>query len=175
MLGFGEYLCRLVLLVAEVEGEGDSISSLCTQITSAFSGPTEDPFSLVPMPKPASSPQSPATQGQPYIYSHSPAIQLKCFFNISLDTHFAACAFLFVGLFLVSDAVVNGSAPAFPAPPVSAAAAVAVNPPTLPPPLPARDTNPWAKVPTAPPAPAHPGKNAWSLFSSSPKISSRVI
>ncbi|KAK2843425.1 hypothetical protein Q7C36_011640 [Tachysurus vachellii] len=49
--------------VAEVEGEGDSISSLCTQITSAFSGPTEDPFSLVPMPKPASSPQSPAAQG----------------------------------------------------------------------------------------------------------------
>ncbi|XP_053488222.1 protein numb homolog isoform X1 [Ictalurus furcatus] len=99
--------------VAEVEGEGDSISALCTQITSAFSGPTEDPFSLVPMPKPASSPQSPAAQ-------------------------------------------VNGSAPAFLAPPVSAAAA-AVNPPTLPPPLPARDTNPWAKVPTAPPAPAHPG------------------
>ncbi|KAB5562275.1 hypothetical protein PHYPO_G00016040 [Pangasianodon hypophthalmus] len=99
--------------VAEVEGEGDSISSLCTQITSAFSGPTEDPFSLVPMPKPASSPQSPAPQ-------------------------------------------VNGSAPAFPTPPVSAAAA-AVIPPSLPPPLPARDTNPWAKVPTAPPAPAHPG------------------
>ncbi|KAI5616684.1 protein numb-like isoform X1 [Silurus asotus] len=102
--------------VAEVEGEGegDSISALCTQITSAFSGPTEDPFSLVPMPKPTSSPQSPAAQ-------------------------------------------VNGSAPAFPAPPVSAAAAVAVNPPVLPPPLPARDTNPWAKVPTAPPVPANPG------------------
>ncbi|KAG7328330.1 hypothetical protein KOW79_008274 [Hemibagrus wyckioides] len=105
--------------VAEVEGEGDSISSLCTQITSAFSGPTEDPFSLVPMPRPASSPQSPAAQ-------------------------------------------VNGSAPTFPAPPVSAAAAAAsatavINPPTLPPPLPARETNPWAKVPTAPPAPAHPG------------------
>nr|XP_046267959.1 protein numb homolog isoform X3 [Scatophagus argus] len=45
--------------VPEVEGEGDSISSLCTQITSAFSGPTEDPFSSAPMPKPASSPQSP--------------------------------------------------------------------------------------------------------------------
>ncbi|XP_060790323.1 protein numb homolog isoform X2 [Neoarius graeffei] len=102
--------------VAEVEGEGDSISSLCTQITSAFSGPTEDPFSLVRMPKPASSPQSPAAQA-------------------------------------------NGSAHAFPAPPVNVAAATAaaVNPPTLPPPLPARDTNPWAKVPSAPPAPAHPG------------------
>ncbi|XP_068436544.1 protein numb homolog isoform X2 [Clinocottus analis] len=45
--------------VAEVEGENDSISSLCTQITSAFSGPPEDPFSSAPMPKPASSPQSP--------------------------------------------------------------------------------------------------------------------
>ncbi|XP_037397591.1 protein numb homolog isoform X5 [Pygocentrus nattereri] len=49
--------------VPEVEGEGDSISSLCTQITSAFSGPPEDPFSSAPMPKPASSPQSPAAPG----------------------------------------------------------------------------------------------------------------
>nr|XP_046267962.1 protein numb homolog isoform X6 [Scatophagus argus] len=49
--------------VPEVEGEGDSISSLCTQITSAFSGPTEDPFSSAPMPKPASSPQSPVAPG----------------------------------------------------------------------------------------------------------------
>uniref|UniRef100_A0A3B3QHK1 Protein numb homolog n=1 Tax=Paramormyrops kingsleyae TaxID=1676925 RepID=A0A3B3QHK1_9TELE len=46
--------------VAEVEMEGDSISSLCTQITSTFSGPPEDPFSSAPMPKPTSSPQSPA-------------------------------------------------------------------------------------------------------------------
>ncbi|KAK5609213.1 hypothetical protein CRENBAI_014703 [Crenichthys baileyi] len=45
--------------VPEVEGEGDSISSLCTQIATAFSGPPEDPFSSAPMPKPASSPQSP--------------------------------------------------------------------------------------------------------------------
>ncbi|KAM7403618.1 hypothetical protein PAMA_004183 [Pampus argenteus] len=45
--------------VPEVEGEGDSISSLCSQITTAFSGPPEDPFSSAPMPKPASSPQSP--------------------------------------------------------------------------------------------------------------------
>ncbi|KAK6306820.1 hypothetical protein J4Q44_G00219680 [Coregonus suidteri] len=71
--------------VPEVEGEGDSISSLCTQITSAFSGPPEDPFSQAPMPRPASSPQSPVTP---------PGAQ--------------------------------------PAPP---------------PPLPARDTNPWAKTP----------------------------
>ncbi|XP_064811606.1 protein numb homolog [Oncorhynchus masou masou] len=45
--------------VPEMEGEGDSISSLCTQIASAFSGPPEDPFSQAPMPRPASSPQSP--------------------------------------------------------------------------------------------------------------------
>ncbi|XP_041120889.1 protein numb homolog isoform X4 [Polyodon spathula] len=49
--------------VPEVEGEADSISSLCTQITTAFSGPPEDPFSSAPMSKPASSPQSPAAQG----------------------------------------------------------------------------------------------------------------
>ncbi|XP_066525924.1 protein numb homolog isoform X2 [Hoplias malabaricus] len=100
--------------VPEVEGEGDSISSLCTQITSTFSAPPEDPFSSAPMPKPASSPQSPA-------------------------------------------APVNGSAPAFPAPAVT----VAANPPILPPPLPARDTNPWAKTPSAPPVSASTGSD-WS-------------
>ncbi|KAL4630390.1 hypothetical protein GN956_G15782 [Arapaima gigas] len=46
--------------VLEFESEGDSISSLCTQITSAFSSPPEDPFSSVPMPRPTSSPQSSA-------------------------------------------------------------------------------------------------------------------
>ncbi|KAM9777233.1 protein numb homolog [Neosynchiropus ocellatus] len=46
-------------VVPEVEGEGDSISTLCTQITSTFCRPPEDPFSSAPMPKPASSPQSP--------------------------------------------------------------------------------------------------------------------
>uniref|UniRef100_UPI003AAFB1F9 protein numb homolog isoform X2 n=1 Tax=Centroberyx gerrardi TaxID=166262 RepID=UPI003AAFB1F9 len=97
--------------VPEVEGESDSISSLCTQITTAFSGPPEDPFSSAPMPKPASSPQSPV-------------------------------------------APVNGTAPAF-----SVAAATA-NPPVLPPPLPARDTNPWAKTPAGAPASAQPGD--WS-------------
>ncbi|XP_041809579.1 protein numb homolog isoform X4 [Chelmon rostratus] len=99
--------------VPEVEGEGDSISSLCTQITSAFSGPPEDPFSSAPMPKPASSPQSPV-------------------------------------------APVNGTPPAFSVP-----AAATANPPVLPPALPARDTNPWAKTPAGAPAPAQPGSN-WS-------------
>ncbi|XP_072222032.1 protein numb homolog isoform X1 [Leuresthes tenuis] len=94
--------------VPEVEGESDSISSLCSKITTAFSGPTEDPFSSAPMPKPASSPQSPV-------------------------------------------APVNGTAPAF------SIAAATPNPPALPPALPARDTNPWAKNPAGAPASAQPG------------------
>ncbi|XP_060119287.1 protein numb homolog isoform X6 [Heteronotia binoei] len=51
--------------VPEVEGEADSISSLCSQITNAFSAPSEDPFSSAPMTKPvtAVAPQSPAVQG----------------------------------------------------------------------------------------------------------------
>lgn len=50
--------------VPEVEGEVDSISSLCSQITNAFSIPSEDPFSSAPMTKPvtAVAPQSPAFQ-----------------------------------------------------------------------------------------------------------------
>ncbi|XP_006000555.1 protein numb homolog isoform X2 [Latimeria chalumnae] len=48
--------------VPEVEGEADSISSLCSQITNAFSGPAEDPFSSAPMTKPAVAPPSPAAQ-----------------------------------------------------------------------------------------------------------------
>ncbi|XP_076002846.1 protein numb homolog isoform X2 [Genypterus blacodes] len=103
--------------VPEVEGEGDSISSLCSQITTAFSGPPEDPFSSAPMPKPTSPPQSPV-------------------------------------------APVNGTAPVFCVAAVAAAAAT-VNPPVLPPALPARDTNPWAKGPAGVPVLAHPG-NDWS-------------
>ncbi|XP_073923709.1 protein numb homolog isoform X7 [Castor canadensis] len=51
--------------VPEVEGEAESISSLCSQITNAFSTPSEDPFSSAPMTKPATvvAPQSPAFQG----------------------------------------------------------------------------------------------------------------
>ncbi|XP_077606912.1 protein numb homolog isoform X7 [Crocuta crocuta] len=51
--------------VPEVEGEAESISSLCSQITSAFSTPAEDPFSSAPMTKPVTviAPQSPAFQG----------------------------------------------------------------------------------------------------------------
>ncbi|XP_067413969.1 protein numb homolog isoform X3 [Emydura macquarii macquarii] len=50
--------------VPEVEGEMDSISSLCSQITNAFSAPSEDPFSSAPMTKPTTivAPQSPAVQ-----------------------------------------------------------------------------------------------------------------
>lgn len=50
--------------VPEVEGEAESISSLCSQITNAFSTPSEDPFSSAPMTKPVTVavPQSPAFQ-----------------------------------------------------------------------------------------------------------------
>ncbi|KAM9714073.1 protein numb homolog isoform 3-T6 [Dama dama] len=50
--------------VPEVEGEAESISSLCSQITNAFSTPSEDPFSSAPMTKPVTvvAPQSPAFQ-----------------------------------------------------------------------------------------------------------------
>uniref|UniRef100_A0A8C5Q617 Protein numb homolog n=1 Tax=Leptobrachium leishanense TaxID=445787 RepID=A0A8C5Q617_9ANUR len=48
--------------VAEMEGETDSISALCSQITSTFSGPPEDPFTSAPMPKPTT-PQSPPFEG----------------------------------------------------------------------------------------------------------------
>ncbi|XP_075387786.1 protein numb homolog isoform X3 [Tenrec ecaudatus] len=50
--------------VPEVEGEAESISSLCSQITNAFSTPSEDPFSSAPMTKPGTvvAPQSPVFQ-----------------------------------------------------------------------------------------------------------------
>nr|XP_058911806.1 protein numb homolog isoform X8 [Kogia breviceps] len=50
--------------VPEAEGEAESISSLCSQIASAFSTPSEDPFSSAPMTKPVTvvAPQSPAFQ-----------------------------------------------------------------------------------------------------------------
>ncbi|XP_061551606.1 protein numb homolog isoform X2 [Phycodurus eques] len=128
--------------VPEVEGENDSISSLCTQITTAFSGPPEDPFSSAPMPKALTSPQSPG----------APAVVNSC----------AATA----------TASLSAPHPLPPPPPPTAAAAAAVNPPApssaaLAPALPARDTNPWAKTPAGVPAPAPPGGD-WS--SSTPII-----
>uniref|UniRef100_A0A8C5XQC4 Protein numb homolog n=1 Tax=Microcebus murinus TaxID=30608 RepID=A0A8C5XQC4_MICMU len=54
--------------VPEVEGEAESISSLCSQITNAFSTPSEDPFSSAPMIKPVTvvAPQSPAFQANAF-------------------------------------------------------------------------------------------------------------
>ncbi|XP_053191055.1 protein numb homolog isoform X5 [Scomber japonicus] len=72
--------------VPEVEGEGDSISSLCTQITSAFSGPPEDPFSSAPMPKPASSPQSPVAPGSDWS-SPTPVIVVPPTSSPALPSH----------------------------------------------------------------------------------------
>ncbi|XP_037756283.1 protein numb homolog isoform X6 [Chelonia mydas] len=61
--------------VPEMEGEVDSISSLCSQITNAFSTPSEDPFSSAPMTKPITvvAPQSPAFQGTEWSTSSSAA------------------------------------------------------------------------------------------------------
>uniref|UniRef100_A0A8C3A5G7 Protein numb homolog n=1 Tax=Cyclopterus lumpus TaxID=8103 RepID=A0A8C3A5G7_CYCLU len=72
--------------VVEVEGESDSISSLCTQITSAFSGPPEDPFSSAPMPKPASSPQSPVAPGSNWS-SPTPVIVVPPNSSPSMSSH----------------------------------------------------------------------------------------
>ncbi|XP_069494751.1 protein numb homolog isoform X6 [Ambystoma mexicanum] len=65
--------------VHEVEGEGDSISSLCSQITNAFSGPPEDPFSSAPMTKPVTTtaPQSPALQGAEWGTASGPATSVN--------------------------------------------------------------------------------------------------
>ncbi|KAL0969484.1 hypothetical protein UPYG_G00227910 [Umbra pygmaea] len=115
--------------VPELEGEGDSISSLCTQITSAFSGPPQDPFSQAPMPRPASSPQSPALP---------PGAQPDNQEMLACTTRNTS-SLLSANMLASCPAVVNGSEPA-----VHPSA-----PPTLPPPLPARDTNPWAKTPPA--------------------------
>ncbi|XP_054571913.1 protein numb homolog isoform X4 [Eptesicus fuscus] len=61
--------------VPEVEGEAESISALCSQITNAFSTPSEDPFSSAPMTKPvtAVAPQSPAFQGTEWAQSSGAA------------------------------------------------------------------------------------------------------
>uniref|UniRef100_A0A8D2CNQ8 Protein numb homolog n=1 Tax=Sciurus vulgaris TaxID=55149 RepID=A0A8D2CNQ8_SCIVU len=61
--------------VPEVEGEAESISSLCSQITNAFSTPSEDPFSSAPMTKPVTvvAPQSPAFQGTEWAQSSGAA------------------------------------------------------------------------------------------------------
>ncbi|KAM4690773.1 protein numb homolog isoform 2-T3 [Rhinophrynus dorsalis] len=52
---------QIVNPVAELEGETDSISALCSQITNTFSVPPEDPFTSAPMPK-ATTPQSPPSE-----------------------------------------------------------------------------------------------------------------
>ncbi|KAM9239357.1 protein numb homolog isoform 5-T5 [Leptosomus discolor] len=67
--------------VPEVEGETDSISALCSQITSAFSTPSEDPFSSAPMTKPVTvvPPQSPAFQGTEWSSTSSGAASPSLF------------------------------------------------------------------------------------------------
>ncbi|XP_077416154.1 protein numb homolog isoform X2 [Vanacampus margaritifer] len=122
--------------VPEVEGENDSISSLCSQIATAFSGPPEDPFSSAPMPKALASPQSPVAP------VNGSAAAATASFSAPHHHH-------------------HHHLPHAPLP-----TAAAVNPPApssaaLAPALPARDTNPWAKTPTGVPAPAAAGGD-WS-------------
>ncbi|XP_073494964.1 protein numb homolog isoform X6 [Phyllobates terribilis] len=57
---------QIVNPVAEMEGETDSISALCSQITNTFSGPPEDPFLSAPMTKPTT-PQSPPFEGPEFV------------------------------------------------------------------------------------------------------------
>ncbi|KAG8560929.1 hypothetical protein GDO81_015185 [Engystomops pustulosus] len=52
--------------VPEIEGETDSISALCSQITNTFSAPPEDPFMSAPMTK-ATTPQSPPFEGTEFV------------------------------------------------------------------------------------------------------------
>ncbi|XP_057714697.1 protein numb homolog isoform X1 [Corythoichthys intestinalis] len=126
--------------VPELEGENDSISSLCSQITTAFSGPPEDPFSSAPMPKALASPQSPvapvngsaATATASFSASHPHSLP---------PPH------------LPTAAAVNPPAPSST---------------SLAPALPARDTNPWAKPSVGVPSPAAPAGGDWS--SSTPVI-----
>ncbi|KAG9481387.1 hypothetical protein GDO78_010564 [Eleutherodactylus coqui] len=59
--------------VPEIEGETDSISALCSQITNTFSAPPEDPFMSAPMTKPTT-PQSPQFEG-PEFGSASTVVQ----------------------------------------------------------------------------------------------------
>ncbi|XP_066464452.1 protein numb homolog isoform X4 [Eleutherodactylus coqui] len=61
------------ITVPEIEGETDSISALCSQITNTFSAPPEDPFMSAPMTKPTT-PQSPQFEG-PEFGSASTVVQ----------------------------------------------------------------------------------------------------
>ncbi|XP_064002922.1 protein numb homolog isoform X8 [Pogoniulus pusillus] len=67
--------------VPEVEGETDSITALCSQITNTFSTPSEDPFSSAPMTKPVTvvAPQSPALQGTEWSSTSSGAASPSLF------------------------------------------------------------------------------------------------
>ncbi|XP_040268800.1 protein numb homolog isoform X5 [Bufo bufo] len=56
--------------VPEIEGETDSISALCSQITNTFSMPPEDPFMSAPMTKPTT-PQSPPFEGPEFVSTHT--------------------------------------------------------------------------------------------------------
>ncbi|XP_077587798.1 protein numb homolog isoform X2 [Stigmatopora nigra] len=122
--------------VPEMEGENDSISSLCSQITSAFSGPPEDPFSSAPMPKALASPPSPLAP----VNGSAPSIPFPA-------TH------------------LHPHPHSVPPPPhhpnIAAMNPTAPTSTTPAPALPARDTNPWAKAPVGLPGSSAPAGD-WS-------------
>ncbi|XP_049467347.1 protein numb homolog isoform X3 [Panthera uncia] len=142
--------------VPEVEGEAESISSLCSQITNAFSTPTEDPFSSAPMTKPVTvlAPQSPAFQG---LCIHckmawSSQHQLFCLICSTVIAHRPDRApkghpFTLHELtpsMLSAPIVANGTDSAF-----HVLAAKPAHTALAPVAMPVRETNPWAHAPDA--------------------------
>ncbi|XP_027428052.2 protein numb homolog isoform X2 [Zalophus californianus] len=120
--------------VPEVEGEAESISSLCSQITNAFSTPSEDPFSSAPMTKPVTviAPQSPAFQVSP-IDLTDPAPGGRPSTPHALTPSV-----------LSAPIVANGTDSAF-----HVLAAKPAHTALAPVAMPVRETNPWAHAPDA--------------------------
>ncbi|XP_054651702.1 protein numb homolog isoform X3 [Dunckerocampus dactyliophorus] len=131
--------------VTEVEGENDSISSLCTQITTAFSGPPQDPFSSAPMPK-AASPQSPVAPGNDWSAS-TPVIIVPPTSSPVLPSHKRTPSEAEKWLEEVSKSV---RAP--PPNPILAPAPPPAQPFTAPVPMPVASLPPVAYVSSLPPA-----------------------
>ncbi|XP_038401138.1 protein numb homolog isoform X11 [Canis lupus familiaris] len=120
--------------VPEVEGEAESISSLCSQITNAFSTPSEDPFSSAPMTKPVTviAPQSPAFQVSHIgLTDPAPGGHLSTLHELTPSM-------------LSAPIVANGTDSAF-----HVLAAKPAHTALAPVAMPVRETNPWAHAPDA--------------------------
>ncbi|XP_077910027.1 protein numb homolog isoform X1 [Halichoerus grypus] len=120
--------------VPEVEGEAESISSLCSQITNAFSTPSEDPFSSAPMTKPVTviAPQSPAFQvSHVGLTDPAPGGRPSTLHELTPSM-------------LSAPIVANGTDSAF-----HVLAAKPAHTALAPVAMPVRETNPWAHAPDA--------------------------